>query len=208
MSFIAKRWGDGLPVRDCSPSLDPLQSFLVTRRARSRAAGSLASERFTNALLGRGPARKSDLVQSLLNGGRVCLRARVLVVAGRFVNELFICGLIRIVLNPGWGNRAFEKDGWRKCAAENVRCGPRCSTLLMPPCVVNSLGLCGVLLCVTSPGICAPAVNVSVKLPMQNKKVLFIMSHYSTSLIQHRPCAGVSLAASTRDMQLLTYLVS
>jgi hypothetical protein len=180
-------------VRDRSPSLDHLQLFLVSRRACSRAAMSLASERFTNALLGRGPARKSDLVQSLLNAGRVCLRARVLVIAGRFVNELFICGLIRIVLNPGLRNSPFENDGWRKRAAENVRCGPLCSTLLMPPCVRNSLGLCGVLRCVASLGICAPAVNVSVKLPMQNKRLPFIISPLCNFLNQ-TPALGWSCA--------------
>ena len=66
--------------------------------------------RFANALFERGRASNLDSRQSLATGGRVLLQAAVLVIVGRFANELFIRACVGVVLKVG-RDRAGENAG-------------------------------------------------------------------------------------------------
>jgi hypothetical protein len=67
--------------------------------------------RFTNALFERGRTPNRDSRESLVTGGRVLLKAAVLVIAGRFASELFIRDCVGVVLKVGWRYRAGENAG-------------------------------------------------------------------------------------------------
>ena len=66
--------------------------------------------RFLNALFERGrtPNRLSPIISYR---GRVLLKAAVLVIAGRFANELFIRACGGVVLKVGCRDRAVENAG-------------------------------------------------------------------------------------------------
>ena len=159
------------------------------------------ADRFASELLVRGRALNLDAAQSLAPARPVCLRATVLVIAGRFLNEVLVRGCTRVVLNVGSRNRAVETAGCRKRAVENVRCGAVCGTLLMPLCPGTAVVLCGAFLCGGLFGICAPAVSASAKLPIQIKRLRFIISPLLTSLIKHRPPGEVALPAAAQGWQ-------
>jgi hypothetical protein len=67
--------------------------------------------RFTTALFERGRTPNRDSRQSLVTGGGVLLKAALLVIAGRFANELFIRACVGVVLKVGWRDRAGENAG-------------------------------------------------------------------------------------------------
>ena len=67
--------------------------------------------RFTTALFERGRTPNRDSRQSLVTGGGVLLKAALLVIAGRFANELFIRARVGVVLKVGWRDRAGENAG-------------------------------------------------------------------------------------------------
>jgi hypothetical protein len=67
--------------------------------------------RFTTALFERGRTPNRDSRQSLVTGGGVLLKAALLVIAGRFTNELFIRARVGVVLKVGWRDRAGENAG-------------------------------------------------------------------------------------------------
>ena len=67
--------------------------------------------RFTSALFERGRRSNRDSCQSLVTGGRVLLEAAVLVIVGRFANELFTRAGVGVVLKVGWRDRAVENAG-------------------------------------------------------------------------------------------------
>jgi hypothetical protein len=71
----------------------------------------LIADLFTRELVTRGCALNVDPVQSLAKG-RIGRRAAVLFIADRSRNEVFMRGCIRVVLNIGSLNRAFETAGW------------------------------------------------------------------------------------------------
>ena len=147
---------------------------LASKRVCRQAALFVIAGRFTNELVGRGRWLSLDSLQSLLTGGRVLRQAAVLVVTCRFTSELFTRGCIRVVAGIGWRNRAFENAGWRWRAGENVRCGTTCRTALWLRYPEYVVVLCGAFLWLY--GICASAVSVIAKLPMQIKRLRLIIS--------------------------------
>jgi hypothetical protein len=157
----------------------------------------LTADRFTNELLGRGRVLNLDPAQSLLKAARVCLGAAVLVIVGRFLNEVLMRGCNRVVLNVGSRNRAAETAGCRERAVENVRWGAIWRTGLVPRYAGYVVVLCGTFLCADLYGVCAPAVSASVKLPTQTKRLAFI-NFPLFNFVNQTPAAGRSCAGSSR----------
>jgi hypothetical protein len=126
--------------------------------------------RFTSALFERGRTPNRDSRQSLVMGGRVLLEAAVLVIVGRFANELFIRAGVGVVLKAGWRDRAVENAGRRYRADENVRLGTACWIGLVPRYPEYFVVLCGAFLWLV--GICAPAISASATIPVKTKRAL------------------------------------
>src|SRR5262249_48620114 len=123
---------------------------------------------------GRGRGLNLDSLQSLVGGIGHRLQVALFVIAGRFADELFIRGCIRVVLGIGSRNRADENAGWRYRAFEDVRCAGIRSTALVPLYAVSAVVLCGAFLYLY--GVCALAVSARAKHAIQTKKFRFIKS--------------------------------
>jgi hypothetical protein len=138
--------------------------------------------RFTSALFERGCTPNRDSRQSLVTDGRVLLEAAVLVIAGRFANELFTRAGVGVILKGGWRDRAVENARSRYRADENVRLGAACRTVFVPRYPEYFVVLCGAFPWLV--GICASAINASVTIPVQIKGALLIISRCLTSLMR------------------------
>ena len=139
--------------------------------------------RFTSALFERGRTPNRDSRQSLVTGGRVLLEAAVLVIVGRFANELFTRAGVGVVLKVDWRDRAVENAGSRNRADENVRLGATCRIVLVPRYPEYFVVLCGAFLWLV--GICAPAISASATIPVKTKRALrMIYPGCLTSLIK------------------------
>jgi hypothetical protein len=188
-----------LLVRNRSLNLESTDRLFSARRVSRRAAASLVRDLFTNELLGRGRGLTLDRAQSLVKAARDGLRTVALVIGARFTNELFIRGRIRVVLNAGSRTRAAENAGWRNRAFEKVRCGVECRTALVPRYPGYVVVLCGAFLCAGLYGICAPAVSASVKLPIQTKRLRFIISPLF-NFVNQTPAISGSCAGRGSDL--------